>query len=138
MEEKKTFYMSGYVGIASLLVILIAGIGLFIYGASHTNGVLVVLGIILLVGAILFLSSLTIVSPNQAKAILFFGRYLGTIKENGLFITIPFTQKMNISLKVRNFNSSLLKVNDSDGNPIEISAVIVFRVVDTAKALFQH
>ena len=109
MEEKKTFYMSGYVGIASLLVILIAGIGLFIYGASHTNGVLVVLGIILLVGAILFL-----------------GRYLGTIKENGLFITIPFTQKMNISLKVRNFNSSLLKVNDSDGNPIEISAVIVF------------
>lgn len=119
MEEKKTFYMSGYVGIASLLVILIAGIGLFIYGASHTNGVLVVLGIILLVGAILFL-----------------GRYLGTIKENGLFITIPFTQKMNISLKVRNFNSSLLKVNDSDGNPIEISAVIVFRVVDTAKALF--
>ena len=119
MEEKKTFYMSGYVGIASLLVILIAGIGLFIYGASHTNGVLVVLGIILLVGAILF-----------------FGRYLGTIKENGLFITIPFTQKMNISLKVRNFNSSLLKVNDSDGNPIEISAVIVFRVVDTAKALF--
>ena len=136
MEEKKTFYMSGYVGIASLLVILIAGIGLFIYGASHTNGVLVVLGIILLIGAILFLSSLTIVSPNQAKAILFFGRYLGTIKENGLFITIPFTQKMNISLKVRNFNSSLLKVNDSDGNPIEISAVIVFRVVDTAKALF--
>lgn len=136
MEEKKTFYMSGYVGIASLLVILIAGIGLFIYGASHTNGVLVVLGIILLVGAILFLSSLTIVSPNQAKAILFFGRYLGTIKENELFITIPFTQKMNISLKVRNFNSSLLKVNDSDGNPIEISAVIVFRVVDTAKALF--
>ena len=119
MEEKKTFYMSGYVGIASLLVILIAGIGLFIYGASHTNGVLVFLGIILLVGAILFL-----------------GRYLGTIKENGLFITIPFTQKMNISLKVRNFNSSLLKVNDSDGNPIEISAVIVFRVVDTAKALF--
>ena len=136
MEEKKKFYMSGYVGIASLLVILIAGIGLFIYVASHTNGVLVVLGIILLVGAILFLSSLTIVSPNQAKAILFFGRYLGTIKENGLFITIPFTQKMNISLKVRNFNSSLLKVNDSDGNPIEISAVIVFRVVDTAKALF--
>ncbi|TKP25247.1 SPFH domain-containing protein, partial [Enterococcus faecalis] len=83
---------------------------------SHTNGVLVVLGIILLIGPILFLSSLTIVSPNQEKAILFFGRYLGTIKENGLFITIQFTQKMNISLKVRNFNSSLLKVNESDCN----------------------
>ena len=93
MEEKKTFYMSGYVGIASLLVILIAGIGLFIYGASHTNGVLVVLGIILLIGAILFLSSLTIVSPNQAKAILFFGRYLGTIKENGCLLPFHLRKK---------------------------------------------
>jgi regulator of protease activity HflC (stomatin/prohibitin superfamily) len=86
--------------------------------------------------AILFISSLTIVQPNQAKAILFFGQYLGTIKDNGLFVTVPLTQKINVSLKVRNFNSSLLKVNDSDGNPIEISAVVVFRVVDTAKALF--
>ncbi len=73
---------------------------------------------------------------NQAKAILFFGKYLGTIKSNGLFITTPLTQKINVSLKVRNFNSARLKVNDLDGNPIEISAVIVFRVVDTAKALF--
>ncbi|MGC3054003.1 SPFH domain-containing protein, partial [Enterococcus faecalis] len=81
-------------------------------------------------------SSLTIVSPNQAKAILFYRPNLGTIKENGLFITIPFTLKMNISLKVRNFNSSQLKVIDSDGNPIEISSVFDFRVVDTSKALF--
>ena len=71
MEEKNILYEWLRRNCESLLVILIAGIGLFIYGASHTNGVLVVLGIILLVGAILFLSSLTIVSPNQAKAILF-------------------------------------------------------------------
>ena len=66
MEEKKTFYMSGYVGIASLLVILIAGIGLFIYGASHTNGVLVVLGIILLVGAILTAVMISLVNFSQS------------------------------------------------------------------------
>jgi regulator of protease activity HflC (stomatin/prohibitin superfamily) len=83
-----------------------------------------------------FISSLTIVGPNQAKAILFFGKYLGTIKDNGLFITTPLTQKITISLKVKNFNTALLKVNDSDGNPIEISAVVVFKVVDSAKALF--
>ena len=66
--------------------------GLFIYGASHTNGVLVVLGIILLVGAILFLSSLTIVSPNQASYFIF-GRYLGTIKEMGCLL--PFHLRKN-------------------------------------------
>ncbi|HFD3450397.1 TPA: SPFH domain-containing protein [Enterococcus faecium] len=85
---------------------------------------------------LLLLSSATVVSPNQAKVILFFGQYLGTIRENGFFLTIPLAQKMTVSLKVRNFNSSVLKVNDLDGNPIEISAVVVFKVVDTAKALF--
>ena len=84
----------------------------------------------------MLLSSATVVSPNQAKVILFFGQYLGTIRENGFFLTIPLAQKMTVSLKVRNFNSSVLKVNDLDGNPIEISAVVVFKVVDTAKALF--
>lgn len=86
--------------------------------------------------ALLLLSSATVVSPNQAKVILFFGQYLGTIRENGFFLTIPLAQKMTVSLKVRNFNSSVLKVNDLDGNPIEISAVVVFKVIDTAKALF--
>ena len=86
------------------------------------------LSIFLWLITLLLLSSATVVSPNQAKVILFFGQYLGTIRENGFFLTIP--------LKVRNFNSSVLKVNDLDGNPIEISAVVVFKVVDTAKALF--
>ncbi|HAQ4445254.1 TPA: SPFH domain-containing protein [Enterococcus faecium] len=86
--------------------------------------------------ALLLLSSATVVSPNQAKVILFFGQYLGTIRENGFFLTIPLAQKMTVSLKVRNFNSSVLKVNDLDGNPIEISAVVVFKVIDTAKASF--
>ena len=94
------------------------------------------LSIFLWLIALLLLSSATVVSPNQAKVILFFGQYLGTIRENGFFLTIPLAQKMTVSLKVRNFNSSVLKVNDLDGNPIEISAVVVFKVIDTAKALF--
>ncbi|WP_396081842.1 SPFH domain-containing protein [Enterococcus gilvus] len=114
------------------------GIGCWsIFTGSHSSNFgLIFLGIVLWLIAALFFSSLTIVGPNRAKAVLFFGKYLGTIKTNGLFITTPLTRKIPVSLKVRNFNSSLLKVNDSDGNPVEISAVVVFRVVDTAKALF--
>lgn len=136
MKEKRTFHVNGYLALVVLVVLIIIG-GFSMYlGVINEHFLFIALGSVLWVISILFLSSLTIVSPNQAKAILFFGQYLGTIKENGLFVTTPLTQKIAVSLKVRNFNSSLLKVNDSDGNPIEISAVVVFKVVDTAKALF--
>ena len=136
MKEKQTFHVNGYLALIVLIALMIGG-GYLFYDGIVRNAVweLVISGVLWII-AILFISSLTIVQPNQAKAILFFGQYLGTIKDNGLFVTVPLTQKINVSLKVRNFNSSLLKVNDSDGNPIEISAVVVFRVVDTAKALF--
>jgi regulator of protease activity HflC (stomatin/prohibitin superfamily) len=123
-------------GLFVLIGLMLAGIYVFYMGVTTDSVFQIVASIVLWIISILFISSLTIVSPNQAKAILFFGKYLGTIKSNGLFITTPLTQKINVSLKVRNFNSSLLKVNDNDGNPIEISAVVVFKVVDTAKALF--
>lgn len=136
MQEKKTFHVNGYLGLLILVIGMIGGAYLFYLGVTYESGVQLILSIAIWLVAILFLSSLTIVAPNQAKAILFFGKYLGTIQSNGLFITTPLTQKINVSLKVRNFNSARLKVNDLDGNPIEISAVIVFKVVDTAKALF--
>ncbi|MDT2982308.1 SPFH domain-containing protein [Enterococcus casseliflavus] len=128
--------MNGYLALVVLIGLLVGGGYLFYHGFVNESVLEIVLSILLWIVSFLFLSSLTIVQPNQAKAILFFGQYLGTIKDNGLFVTTPLTQKINVSLKVRNFNSSLLKVNDSDGNPIEISAVVVFKVVDTAKALF--
>ncbi|XIF20421.1 MAG: SPFH domain-containing protein [Acetilactobacillus jinshanensis] len=81
-------------------------------------------------------SSLTVVQPNEAKVLTFFGRYIGTIRDAGLFVTVPLTNKIPISLRVRNFNSQIIKVNDQQGNPVEISAVIVYKVVDTAQALF--
>ncbi|WP_312779236.1 SPFH domain-containing protein [Enterococcus sp.] len=136
MTEKQTFHVNGYLALVVLFGLLVGGGYLFYHGFVNESVLEIVLSILLWIVSFLFLSSLTIVQPNQAKAILFFGQYLGTIKDNGLFVTTPLTQKINVSLKVRNFNSSLLKVNDSDGNPIEISAVVVFKVVDTAKALF--
>lgn len=136
MKEKKTFHVNGYVALVVLVILLVIGGYCLYIGVIDERFSMITIGMVLWVISALFLSSLTIVSPNQAKAILFFGQYLGTIKDNGLFVTTPLTQKINVSLKVRNFNSSLLKVNDSDGNPVEISAVVVFKVVDTAKALF--
>ncbi|MFB5509750.1 SPFH domain-containing protein [Enterococcus casseliflavus] len=136
MTEKQTSHVNGYLALVVLIGLLVGGGYLFYHGFVNESVLEIVLSILLWIVSFLFLSSLTIVQPNQAKAILFFGQYLGTIKDNGLFVTTPLTKKINVSLKVRNFNSSLLKVNDSDGNPIEISAVVVFKVVDTAKALF--
>lgn len=77
------------------------------------------------------------VQPNQGKVLLLFGRYVGTTKQEGLRWTNPFYQKRAISLRVRNFETAKLKVNDNSSNPVEIAAVVVWRVVDTAEALFE-
>jgi regulator of protease activity HflC (stomatin/prohibitin superfamily) len=77
------------------------------------------------------------VQPNQGVALTLFGKYIGTVREPGLKFANPFYTKKSISMRVRNFETSKLKVNDQDGNPIEIAAVVVWRVIDTAEALFQ-
>lgn len=77
-----------------------------------------------------------IVQPNEAKVLVFLGRYVGSVAASGFWWTNPFTVKRHVSLRVRNFNGERLKVNDAAGNPIEIAAVVVWRVVDSAKALF--
>jgi hypothetical protein len=79
---------------------------------------------------------LTVVNPNQARVIQLFGEYKGTLKEQGFWWVNPLTLRRRVSLRVRNFESSRLKVNDHDGNPIEIAAVVVWRVVETAEAVF--
>ncbi|MHA0036472.1 SPFH domain-containing protein [Deinococcus sp. PESE-13] len=90
-----------------------------------------------LIAVTLFLAAgFYIVQPNQAKVLTLFGRYVGTERRNGVYWTNPLTLRKNISLRIRNFNSERLKVNDLMGNPIEIAAVIVWRVVDTARAMF--
>ena len=77
-----------------------------------------------------------IVNPNQARVLTLFGKYIGSVRHDGFWFANPFALKKHVSLKIRNFNSEQIKVNDLHGNPIEIGAVVVWRVVDTARALF--
>ncbi|MFC6207457.1 SPFH domain-containing protein [Levilactobacillus tongjiangensis] len=130
MAEKNVFHINGYLGLIIVLALLLVG------GYLFATAQLIVLAVVLIFVAILAASSLTIISPNQSKVLTFFGRYIGTIREAGLYLTVPLTNKATVSLRVRNFNSAILKVNDLQGNPVEIAAVIVFKVVDTSKALF--
>jgi regulator of protease activity HflC (stomatin/prohibitin superfamily) len=129
MKETKAWKINGFVGVLLLLAVL--ALGVFLSTASQNILFLILFGIV----ALLIVSGMTIVQPNDSVAVIFFGKYLGTIREDGFFITIPSLRK-RVSLRVRNFNSDTLKVNDVDGNPIEIAAVVVFKVTDTAKALF--
>lgn len=129
MSDKKVWSINGFVGMI-LIVLLLASAAYFIYIESFIFAVLI--GLI----ALLLATGITIVQPNQAKVLTFFGRYMGSIRENGLFMTVPLTSRRTVSLRVRNFNSNKLKVNDVEGNPIEIAAVVVFKVVDSAKAVF--
>jgi hypothetical protein len=90
-----------------------------------------------LVFTLFLLTGLFVVNPNEARVLQLFGRYVGTARSAGLRYANPFYRKRHISLRVRNFETSRLKVNDLDGNPIEIAAVVVWKVVDTAEALFE-
>lgn len=136
MKEKNVFHVNGYVGLIIALILLgVGGYLLWIGGEGSSIGS-IVFGTIIIVLDLLFASSLTIIQPNEAKVLTFFGRYIGTIRTSGLFMTVPLTSKQTISLRVRNFNSSIIKVNDSKGNPVEIAAVIVYKVVDSSKAIF--
>ncbi|MCD7120197.1 SPFH domain-containing protein [Limosilactobacillus agrestis] len=136
MKEKVAFHVNGYLGLLGAIFIGLISLWLMFIGFTRNLPVVLTIGIILFLIVVLFSTSLTIIQPNEAKVLTFFGNYIGTIRDAGLFMTVPFTNKETVSLRVCNFNSQILKVNDSKGNPVEIAAVIVYKVVDTAKALF--
>ena len=100
------------------------------------NGGLAVLGIIVLVIVGPVFGGLFVVAPNEARVLVLFGRYIGSTTEAGWWCANPFAKRQKISLRVRNFQSERIKVNDASGNPIEIAAVVVWRIADTAKAVF--
>ncbi len=97
---------------------------------------LIILSVLVLLGSLVGLGGLIVVNPNEAKVLLFFGKYVGTVKKDGWYWVNPFYSKQKVSLRVVNFETEHLKVNDLDGNPIEIAAIVVWRVVDTAEASF--
>ncbi|MCA0374452.1 MAG: SPFH domain-containing protein [Gemmatimonadetes bacterium] len=127
-------------GIPALLLYLAVGVGGFVgffFGMQSHNGWLA--GPSLLVGtvALLALTGLFTVAPNEGKVLTLFGTYKGTVRESGLWWTNPFMTKKGVSLRVRNFETNKLKVNDARSNPVEIGAIVVWRVTDTAEAIFE-
>lgn len=138
MREKKALYVSGYLALLIAIAAAVGGAAIIIMQLSSeaASAFSILLGFVFLLIAFLIMTSLVIVQPNEAKVITFFGTYIGTIIESGLWMALPLTSKATVSLKVRNFNSQKLKVNDAEGNPVEIGAVVVFKVVDTARATF--
>ncbi|WP_283621872.1 SPFH domain-containing protein [Limosilactobacillus avium] len=136
MKEKNAFHVNGYLGLLLTIIGTILGAGLVYFGMRQSRLWMIIIGGLILLVVLICCTSLTIIQPNEAKVLTFFGNYIGTIRDAGLFMTVPFTDKERVSLRVCNFNSQILKVNDSKGNPVEIAAVIVYKVVDTAKALF--
>jgi regulator of protease activity HflC (stomatin/prohibitin superfamily) len=135
-NERQAIKINGYVFFSLGLIMLAAGGYIFIQGASRDSGLVLVSGLILFALGLLILIGLFVVQPNEARVLTLFGRYAGSVRSDGLWWVNPFTSKKKISLRVRNFQSEKMKVNDFNGNPIEIAAVIVWRVVDSAKALF--
>ncbi len=122
--------------ISSILLFIMAGIAGNRRGEEAMVITFVVLGFLTILVGILLYRTLVLINPNHAKVVLLFGRYTGSILRNGFFAVNPFTVRRDVSLRIRNFTSETLKVNDSRGNPIEIAAVVVWRVKNTAQALF--
>jgi len=138
IKEKKAWKVNGF--FALLLVLMsLTGIGFLIWAMVMGPRLLwlKLTGLILLsLLAFVLLCGLVVVPPNVSRVITFFGKYSGVIRESGLWLIVPFSNSKKVSLRVRNFNTEKLKVNDDNGNPIEIAAVVVFHVVDSATAFF--
>src|SRR5689334_10274128 len=137
LVEKEIKGYSGWLMLILLLAAVLAAIGMFIRSAGEKDAAGILLWIAVLIVGLVCLGGLTVVNPNQARVVLLFGKYKGTLKEQGFWWVNPLTRRRTVSLRIRNFESSKLKVNDQDGNPIEIAAVVVWKVVDTAEAMFQ-
>ncbi|WP_066583473.1 SPFH domain-containing protein [Cellulomonas timonensis] len=120
------------------LALLGASIPLFVAAEAATTGggLLGTSGVGLIVLGSLLMTGLSVISPGQTLVVQLFGRYLGTIRRTGLVFTVPLTTRKRVSVRVRNFETSELKVNDADGNPINIAAIVVWQVADTARASF--
>jgi regulator of protease activity HflC (stomatin/prohibitin superfamily) len=161
IQEKAVQPISGWGMLAVCIVLLVLAPTLIITGAAKESGVPILAGIVCLLSFILLAIGFQAVQPNDARALLLFGEYRGSIVKSGFFWVNPFYSKKRISLRVRNFETGSIttpetkdaagkilthksrsagrpsKVNDRDGNPVDISAVVVWRVVNTAEALFE-
>ncbi|MYE82748.1 MAG: SPFH domain-containing protein [Gammaproteobacteria bacterium] len=128
---------SGVLMLVVLLVATAADVAWFVLGILNGGVLSMVASALLLPVLIFLLAGLFMVNPNEARVLQLFGRYVGTVGDQGLRWANPLYSKRRISIRVRNFETDRSKVNDAEGNPIEIAAVVVWRVVDTAEATFE-
>ena len=133
-DEKTATTTSGYPMLVALPVAVITGVSAaLVLGAIALK----ILSLLVAILALICLAGFYMVAPNEGRVLQLFGQYVGTDRALGLRWANPFYSKQRVSLRIRNFESGQLKVNDSAGNPIEIAAVVVWRVVDTAEAVFE-
>jgi regulator of protease activity HflC (stomatin/prohibitin superfamily) len=136
LREREIRGVSGWLMLFLLVALVILSVVMMVRSAQAEETAMVLVWVLVMVVAGACLFGLTVVNPNQAKVVQLAGTYKGSLKEQGLWWVNPFSTRRRVSLRVRNFESSKLKVNDQDGNPIEIAAVVVWRVIDTAEAIF--
>ena len=129
-NERTTKPSSGYIALSILLILIVV----LVIGIARTHSPA---WIALIPVIILILPGFFIINPNGSKVLTLFGKYVGTVKANGFFWANPFYKKQRISLRARNFDSERVKVNDKKGNPILISVILVWKVLDTYKAAFE-
>ncbi len=137
IREEQRHTLPGLVMLPLLILFELGCIATLVYSASQHFPAGVLVAALFFAFGILLLAGFFMLEPNQGRVITLFGSYRGTAREPGLRWANPFFAKRLVSLRVRNFETQRLKVNDQDGNPIEIAAVVVWQVVDTAEAIFQ-
>ena len=128
IQERPAWAISGWLGV----VIAVAAVA----GAIAVGKSSPVIDVVLIIVAVLTASALVIVQPGQTKVVRFFGSYVGTVRSSGFWLLLPLSDRRSLSVRVRNFETNHLKVNDAEGNPVEIAAIVVWQVADTSRAVY--
>lgn len=140
-RERVVQAVRGSVMLLVSLLVFFGGIALLVFGIADLAGgggpLMLILGVVLFVAGTLLLCGLTAVAPGEARVVQLLGRYIGTLRADGLQWVNPFATRHKVSTRIRNHETDVAKVNDFDGNPIEIAAVVVWQVEDTAQAVFE-
>jgi regulator of protease activity HflC (stomatin/prohibitin superfamily) len=144
VRERVAHGAPGWPVVGGILAALVGGSAMIVFGAlllagdhAAAGGVTLGLGVLVTLAGGLSIGGLTAVAPGQARVVQLFGRYVGTIRITGLRWVNPLTRRRKVSTRIRNHETTVAKVNDADGNPIEIAAVVVWQVEDTARALYE-
>ena len=136
ISEKTGKKMGGFVALTLTFVYLAITVLLFFLIGKQHEPLILIVAIPMALFTIFWNFGFMVIQPNDSRVLILFGKYNGTVKDDGFFWVNPFTQKRHVSLRIRNFNSDKIKVNDLHGNPIEIAAVVVWKVISPARAVF--